>query len=334
MENLKRFQILLGDPGYTRKKEELHILAVAASRSSPNWHSLFMKHLETVDNGGYSAHWQQREVYKKIIFTNVTQAMRSVLEAIPGLDLELSPENAVLRDTILQSPTQIEAHALPQDIAAAIRDLWTADFAVKVTVRRGREFQLSNSAAYFFTSMNRISQDDYIPTNQDISHAYVEQQGIEETSLWAGHILCKIWNLPAQLERSEERKSLHYYENIEAIIFYVDLGDYDQFSYEDESGTNCLQEALTLFDFSQNDSVCNSWFVETNIILFLGIDRFMEKLEHIPLSDFFPDYQGGTRYDAACEYLLHRFVSLNQNAATTIYAAYTTMDDPGQLRCE
>lgn len=114
-----------------------------------------------------------------------------------------------------------------------------------------------------------------------------------------------------------------------------------------------MQEALTLFD-----SICNSrWFVKTSIvrfsiacswppshikrrcfyqILFLNkIDLFAEKLPRSPLADYFPDYTGGDNYDAACEYLLHRFVSLNQSAATKqIYAHYTCATDTQQIKCK
>ena len=122
-----------------------------------------------------------------------------------------------------------------------------------------------------------------------------------------------------------------------------------------------MQEALTLFD-----SICNSrWFVKTSIvsvaptsplgsllpsprrpvkvlmthtlsqILFLNkIDLFAEKLPRSPLGDYFPDYTGGDDYDAACNYLLHRFVSLNQSAATKqIYAHYTCATDTQQIKC-
>jgi guanine nucleotide-binding protein G(i) subunit alpha len=112
-----------------------------------------------------------------------------------------------------------------------------------------------------------------------------------------------------------------------------------------------MQEALTLFD-----SICNSrWFVKTSIvrhlfaffvhlaymldydlqILFLNkIDLFAEKLPRSPLGDYFPDYAGGDSYDAACDYLLHRFVSLNQSAATKqIYAHYTCATDTQQIKC-
>jgi guanine nucleotide-binding protein G(i) subunit alpha len=110
-------------------------------------------------------------------------------------------------------------------------------------------------------------------------------------------------------------------------------------------------EALTLFD-----SICNSrWFVKTSIVSFMDhkraptainltcstqilflnkIDLFAEKLAYSPLSDYFPDFRGGDNYDAACDYLLHRFVSLNQSAASKqIYAHYTCATDTQQIKC-
>ncbi|KAG8879217.1 guanine nucleotide-binding protein subunit alpha [Tulasnella sp. 332] len=106
--------------------------------------------------------------------------------------------------------------------------------------------------------------------------------------------------------------------------------EYDQMLYEDES-VNRMQEALTLFD-----SICNSrWFVKTSIILFLNkIDLFADKLRYSPMGDYFPDYNGGDDYDSACDYLLHRFVSLNQNAGSKqIYAHYTCATDTQQIKC-
>jgi len=116
---------------------------------------------------------------------------------------------------------------------------------------------------------------------------------------------------------------------VTALVFLVALSEYDQMLYEDES-VNRMQEALTLFD-----SICNSrWFVKTSIILFLNkIDLFADKIQHSPLVDFFPEYTGGDDYDAACDYLLHRFVTLNQAATTKqIYAHYTCATDTQQIK--
>jgi len=91
-----------------------------------------------------------------------------------------------------------------------------------------------------------------------------------------------------------------------------------------------MQEAFTLFYSMSFTVVCqdiNRGFISfspsfrtvklTLYILFLNkIDLFAEKLPRLPLEDYFPDYQGRSNYDAACDYLFHRFVSLNQSAAT------------------
>src|ERR1700684_1143557 len=82
---------------------------------------------------------------------------------------------------------------------------------------------------------------------------------------------------------------------------------------------NRMQEALTLFD-----SICNSrWFIKTSIILFLNkIDRFKEKLPISPMQNYFPDYEGGADYNSACDYILNRFVSLNQAEQKQIYTHF------------
>ncbi|KAF7376934.1 Heterotrimeric G-protein alpha subunit [Mycena sanguinolenta] len=141
-----------------------------------------------------------------------------------------------------------------------------------------------------------------------------------------GELTYKFFDLGGQ--RSERRKWIHCFENITALVFLVSLIEYDQMLYEDES-VNCMQEALTHFD-----SICNSrWFVKTPIILCLNkIDLFAEKLPRSPLGDYFPDYTGGENYDAACDYLLQRFVSLNQSPATKqIYAHFTCATDSQQF---
>ncbi len=90
-----------------------------------------------------------------------------------------------------------------------------------------------------------------------------------------------------------------------------------------------MQEALTLFD-----SICNSrWFVRTSIILFLNkIDLFREKLVTSPMGDFFSDYHGGADYNAACEYIVNRFVSLNQSESKTVYTHFTCATDTQNVK--
>ncbi|KAL5523480.1 CGP1 [Sanghuangporus baumii] len=302
-------------------KNEIKMLLLGAGESGK---STVLKQMKLIHHGGYNE--QERDSYKEIIFSNTIQSMRAILEAMPQLDLQLAPQNDARRNIILSLPGQIETNYMPRDVADAIRGLWR-DPGVKEAVRRSREFQLNDSAVYYFNAIDRMADPNYLPTDQDILRSRVKTTGITETMFRVGELTYRLFDVGGQ--RSERKKWIHCFENVTALVFLVSLSEYDQMLYEDES-VNRMQEALTLFD-----SICNSrWFVKTSIILFLNkIDLFAEKLPHSPLGDYFPDYTGGDNYDAACEYLLHRFVSLNQNAATKqIYAHYTCATDTQQIK--
>ncbi|OBZ70966.1 Guanine nucleotide-binding protein subunit alpha [Grifola frondosa] len=302
-------------------KNEIKMLLLGAGESGK---STVLKQMKLIHHGGYNE--QERDSYKEIIFSNTIQSMRAILEAMPSLDIQLSPQNDARRSIILSLPGQLECDMLPHDVADAVRGLWK-DPGVKEAVRRSREFQLNDSAVYYFNAIDRMSSSVYLPTDQDILRSRVKTTGITETTFKVGELTYKLFDVGGQ--RSERKKWIHCFENVTALVFLVSLSEYDQMLYEDES-VNRMQEALTLFD-----SICNSrWFVKTSIILFLNkIDLFAEKLPRSPLGDYFPDYTGGDDYDAACNYLLHRFVSLNQSAATKqIYAHYTCATDTQQIK--
>ncbi|KAF9050580.1 G protein alpha-subunit [Panaeolus papilionaceus] len=302
-------------------KNEIKMLLLGAGESGK---STVLKQMKLIHHGGYND--SERESYKEIIFSNTVQSMRAILEAMPQLDLSLSPSNDARRATVLSLPPQIEGETLPRDVGDAIRNLWR-DPAIQTAVSRAREFQLNDSATYYFNSIDRMSSPSYLPTDQDILRSRVKTTGITETTFKVGELTYKLFDVGGQ--RSERKKWIHCFENVTALVFLVSLSEYDQMLYEDES-VNRMQEALTLFD-----SICNSrWFVKTSIILFLNkIDLFAEKLPRSPLEEYFPDYTGGNNYDAACDYLLHRFVSLNQSAATKqIYAHYTCATDTQQIK--
>lgn len=195
----------------------------------------------------------------------------------------------------------------------------------------------------YFDSIGRIAQPDYQPNDQDVLRSRVKTTGITETTFIIGELTYRMFDVGGQ--RSERKKWIHCFENVTTILFLVAISEYDQLLFEDET-VNRMQEALTLFD-----SICNSrWFVKTSIILFLNkIDRFKEKLPVSPMKNYFPDYEGkvlraeprrapsdaapgGPDYAAACDYILNRFVSLNQHETKQIYTHFTCATDTTQIR--
>ena len=164
--------------------------------------------------------------------TSFILSPRAILEALPHLDIQLSPQNDARRSVILSLPGQIEGEVLPRDVSDAVRGLWK-DPGVKEAVSRSREFQLNDSAVYYFNSIDRMSSHGYMPTDQDILRSRVKTTGITETTFKVGELTYKLFDVGGQ--RSERKKWIHCFENVTALVFLVSLSEYDQMLYEDES---------------------------------------------------------------------------------------------------
>ncbi|KAJ2000695.1 guanine nucleotide-binding protein subunit alpha [Coemansia thaxteri] len=302
-------------------RNEVKMLLLGAGESGK---STIIKQMKLIHDGGYSQ--EERESFKEVIFSNTIQSMRVLLEAMDTLHISLEHlEYQVLSDIIMRMPSQIEADNLPSDVASAVKALWS-DEGVRECFKRSNEFQLNDSASYYFDSIGRICQEGYLPTDQDVLRSRVKTTGINETIFRVGELTYRMLDVGGQ--RSERKKWIHCFENVTAILFLVAISEYDQVLIEDES-VNRMQEALTLFD-----SICNSrWFVKTSIILFLNkIDIFREKFPHSPMRKYFPDFDGGDDIDAASEYILKRFVLLNQSDAKQIYTHFTCATDTNQIK--
>lgn len=69
--------------------------------------------------------------------------------------------------------------SLDESHIEAIQSLWADDGVMECYLRR-REYQLTDSAKYFFTNIERIGARDYLPTEQDILRSRVSTTGIVE----------------------------------------------------------------------------------------------------------------------------------------------------------
>ncbi|KAL1924989.1 uncharacterized protein VTP21DRAFT_4643 [Calcarisporiella thermophila] len=312
-------------------RKEIKMLLLGAGESGK---STILKQMKLIHDGSYTR--DEKESYREIVFSNIIQSMVAVLNAMDGMGLQLADANKHHAQVILSAPTNFEGDRLPSDIAAACKELWFNDEKVRACVDRSREFQLNDSAKYYFDAIDRIAQPDYLPTDQDVLRSRVKTTGITESTFQVGDITYRLFDVGGQ--RSERKKWIHCFENVTALLFLVAISEYDQQLREDET-VNRMQESLTLFD-----SICNSrWFVNTNIVLFLNkTDLFREKLPRSPLNKYFPEYQvtailyvagwlGSNDFDSACEFFLEKFVSLNQSETKQIYTHFTCATDTQQV---
>jgi hypothetical protein len=85
------------------------------------------------------------------------------------------------------------------------------------------------------------------------------------------------------------RKSwISYFDHVHSILFVASLSAYDQTMIEDPT-INRMSDALVLFDQMSNHQL----LINIDIILFHNKrDIYAKKVRTIPISNFFPEYQG------------------------------------------
>jgi GTPase SAR1 family protein len=107
-------------------------------------------------------------------------------------------------------------------------------------------------------------------------------------------------------QRSERKKWVNCFENVDAVIFVAALSEYDQ-TLAEAKRHNRMMEALNLFE----SVVKNANFADTSIMLFLNKkDIFAEKIVYSNITDspFFSDYAGPPNdFDHGVLYFIQKF---------------------------
>uniref|UniRef100_A0A1I7XFB6 G-protein alpha subunit n=1 Tax=Heterorhabditis bacteriophora TaxID=37862 RepID=A0A1I7XFB6_HETBA len=196
--------------------------------------------------------------------------MAMLLTGLEILNMNLSPERtADAQLVILTLQEQTASEPLSKELALAIKRLW-ADKLVQEGFGRRSEFQLNDSAPYFFEAIDRICSDDYVPTVQDILMTKVETTGVQEIQYTYKTIHFRIFDVGGQ--KSERRKWIHCFDNVNAILFIVAISEYDQTLREDGK-TNRMIDSLALFS-----DIVNSEFFKVAQGLFVTSPRASESI--------------------------------------------------------
>jgi len=222
-------------------------------------------------------------------------------------------------ERLKNSDIQFSGNLTPE-IAQDIKILWT-DQGIRVAYSRQSEFQLNDSAAYYFENVERLAAPNYIPTEQDVLRSRAKTTGIIETDFQIERIKFRMVDVGGQ--RSERKKWMYCFQDVTCVIFCVAISEFDLKLYEDDQ-TNRMHESLKLFK-----EICNSkWFTNTAIILFLNKrDLFEEKIKKVDLRVAFPEYNGGLNYDNAINFIKDKFLSQNDNPKKHIYTHVTCATD-------
>ena len=88
----------------------------------------------------------------------------------------------------------------------------------------------------FFEDLDRLFNKDFVPTDQDVLRARLRTTGITETVFDLGSLQYRMFDVGGQ--RSERKKWIHCFENVNALLFLVAISGYDQCLAEDKDGVS------------------------------------------------------------------------------------------------
>ena len=266
---------------------------------------------------------EQRQNFAPIASQNVFGCFKTLLmnrDMIASLDSEakISEENHVFVAKITSS-SEDRHEDLPVDIIEAMEQLWKDPGFQKMLSFR-LKYHIPESVEYFMPRIREIATAEYIPSNEDLLRMRARTTGISESEFVFEKTHFKIVDVGGQ--RSERKKWIKAFDNVNAVLFVAAIGEYDQMTWEDESA-NRMQEALQVFDTIVNEPV----FAQIPIMLFLNkTDVFERKIPTTSLSVCFSDWdtRNDGNMDAAYSFIENKFRSKAQDSSREIYIHRTT----------
>ena len=258
---------------------------------------------------------------RTVIYSNVIQGTKVLIEAAAKLEMPLGAVEelgaAFLKDVD-------DKDKIDDALAATIGELW-ADPNIQDIFDKRAEFQLFDSYNKFARDIERIGDEDYEPTVNDVLRSRVRTSGIVEERYVIDNGQFVMYDVGGQ--RNERKKWIHCFENVTAVIFVAAISEYDQVLYEDHT-QNRMVEALNLFD-----EICNlQWFTNTSMILFLNKrDLYEAKIASVDIRDKatnrFLDYEGGCDGEAGKEYFTRKFKECNKSDEKKVFHHVTCATD-------
>jgi len=255
------------------------------------------------DGGGFSI--EERLSYRTTIKKYIIQSMQDLIKGTLILHTEISPENKAVVDKISNFPIEDDPE-LSLETISNIKTLWK-DKGIQQVFNQPRDLSirginLPDSTEYFYNNiLDSLSDPNYIPSVGDVIRSRAKTITVVQQEFLYKEKLFRMIDVGGQ--KSERRKWLHIFADIDAFIYCVSLSEYDVFLRENVN-KNRMEDAVEEFE-----KLCNNKILkQTSTILFLNKqDLFKEKIQKVDLKICFPDYTGGCNYTNGLNYIKQKF---------------------------
>lgn len=282
---------------------------------------LIMRQMKVLYAEGYPR--EERIQYRHAVRSTVRLLIHSIIDLLKDTGINLSEDLNQDFAVLLYEVETVDLSRVTPAAVQAVENLWTSTEFSTLYVKNF-EIDFPQYAPYFAHEISRIATDDYVPTEADIIRLNQSIGGIKELRFNWDELEVHLFNISGYIPEQFRRRWFHQLEGATALIYTVDVSTYDR-PYLGQP-----TESQLLDDFATFESWANSpKFTGSSVVLLLNnFTRFREKLQHSPLSTFFPAYAPPAAADpetSARQYILRRFKEVNRNRLS-IYSFWVDLD--------
>ncbi|KAK1802379.1 hypothetical protein P4O66_022047, partial [Electrophorus voltai] len=173
---------------YEYAKRDMNVVKILMLGAAESGKSTLVKQMKIIHSNGFTK--QELATFKPAVLDNLLTSMKFVLYGMGMLRINLAnSKNKVHAHTVLSCGRCFdEEQVLFPFISHALSCLW-ADQGVQSAATRGYEYELNDSALYFFENMARIISPDYVPTEMDVLRVRIRTTGVIETQFKVKHLV-------------------------------------------------------------------------------------------------------------------------------------------------
>jgi guanine nucleotide-binding protein G(i) subunit alpha len=280
---------------------------------------LIMRQMKVLYAHGYPI--EERIEYTFAVRSTIRVLIHAIIDLIKDTGVTLSEnlnqEFAILLDEV----ESVDNKQITQQAVHALESIWGSEQFSTLYVKNF-EIDFPQYSAYYAHEICRIAAEDYVPSEADIVRLNQSIGGIKELRFSWDEIDVHLFNISGFIPDQFRKRWFHQLEGATSLIYTVDVSTYDR-PYLGQP-----TESQLLDDFATFESWANSpKFAGSSIVLLLNnFTRFKEKLQHSPLSTFFPDYEQGENAEtSARQFILRRFKEVNRNRLS-IYSFWVDLD--------
>ena len=161
-----------------KTRYELKILLLGTGESGK---STFVKQMRIIHNKDYSE--EERREFTHYVYHNIVIAIQTIIKAMESLNIKYANDQNVQNAEFLSS-LYVDSNTSPlnemnDQLVNAIKNLWF-DSGVQKCYNRRNQYLLSDSAKYYFDSIDRLAATEYVPSREDILRVRIPTTGINE----------------------------------------------------------------------------------------------------------------------------------------------------------